>query len=246
MWIPPADGHLVAGTLARDHALHYGAPASRITVFPNTVDVEGYLQAAARLREHRSEIRDELAIPEGSVAVAYVGRLIAQKGVAETVEAVARARELTPRPLHLLLVGNGPLRPGLERRAAKLGVDVTFAGFRQGESLLRCFAAADTFVLCSRRETWGIVVNEAAAFGLPLVPWLRGGRLGRPPSRGRERGTRPSCRCRGTSAGDREAHRRRAARAIRATLDRARDAVGLRPERRVVRGSRSLRLRDPW
>ena len=46
---------------------------------------------------------------------------------------------------------------------------MTFAGWRSGESLLETYAATDIFVLLSRREPWGIVVNEAAACGLPLV-----------------------------------------------------------------------------
>ena len=67
---------------------------------------------------------------------------------------------------------------------------MTFAGFRQGEALLECFAAADVFVLLSRRETWGVVVNEAAAFGLPLVLSDRVGAAGDLLRDGRERNAR--------------------------------------------------------
>jgi glycosyltransferase involved in cell wall biosynthesis len=167
--VPPASGWLVTGSLAREHALHYGARPDRITVFPNTVDVAAYRAVAERLRERRAEIRWELAIPDESLAILQVARLIRVKGVDESLEAVARARALTPRALHLVAAGEGELRPELERRAAELELPMTFAGFRQGEALLECYAAADVFVLLSRRETWGIVVNEAAAFGLPLV-----------------------------------------------------------------------------
>jgi glycosyltransferase involved in cell wall biosynthesis len=153
----------------REHALRYGARPDRITVFPNTVDVPAYIAAAERLRAHRDEIRRSLGIAGGAVAIAQVARLLPQKAPDELVEAVGRARGLTGRPLHLLLVGEGKLRPSLERRVAELGLDATFAGFRQGEELLECFAAADVFALLSRREPWGIVVNEACAFGLPLV-----------------------------------------------------------------------------
>jgi glycosyltransferase involved in cell wall biosynthesis len=167
--IPQAAGQLVTGTLAREHALHYGARADRITIFPNAIDVDEYGRAADRLRAHAPAIRQSLGIAEDAVVFAQVARVIPQKAPDEALEAVARARALTPRPLHLLLVGDGTMRPALERRAAELALAVTFPGFRQGEELLECYAAADVFILLSRREPWGVVVNEAAAFGLPLL-----------------------------------------------------------------------------
>jgi glycosyltransferase involved in cell wall biosynthesis len=167
--VPQASGHLVTGTLAAEHARHYGAHPGTITVFPNTIDVPEYQAAAKRLRRRRAAIRQDLGIADEAVVVTQVGRLIPVKGTDQALEAVGRAGRLTERPLHLLLVGEGELRRELERRAADLGVTVTFAGFRQGEPLLECYAATDVFALLSRRETWGIVVNEAAAFGLPLV-----------------------------------------------------------------------------
>jgi glycosyltransferase involved in cell wall biosynthesis len=85
------------------------------------------------------------------------------------VEAVAHARSLTKEPLHLVLVGSGPMESQLEARARELDLDVTFTGWRSGEDLLEAYAATDVFLLLSRREPWGIVVNEAAACGLPLV-----------------------------------------------------------------------------
>ncbi len=167
--VPQASGSLVTGSLAREHAIHYGAQPDSVTVFPNTVDIAAYRRAAERLRGDRASIRRSLSIEDGAVVVVQVGRLIPSKGVDEIVEAVGRARALVSRPLHLLFVGSGELRSPLERRVAELGLSATFAGFRQGEDLLECYAAADIFALFSRREPWGIVVNEAAAFGLPLI-----------------------------------------------------------------------------
>ena len=76
---------------------------------------------------------------------------------------------MTDQQLHLVLVGAGRLQTQLERRATELGLSVTFAGWRSGDELLEAYAITDIFVLFSRREPWGIVVNEAAASGLPLV-----------------------------------------------------------------------------
>ena len=99
--IPQASGLLVTGTLAREHALHYGARPDRITVFPNTIDVPAYRDAASRLREDRERIRERLGIADDAVVVAQVGRLIPQKAPEDLLEAVARAqtrRRASPAP----------------------------------------------------------------------------------------------------------------------------------------------------
>ena len=72
--------------------------------------------------------------------------------------------------LVLVLVGDGPERGALERLAASAGIRLVLAGERAWESgLVEAYVAADVFALLSERETWGVVVNEAAACGLPLV-----------------------------------------------------------------------------
>src|SRR6185503_9963066 len=80
--------------------------------------------------------------------------------------AVAAAAD--PR-LALVLVGDGPERDDLARLASTLGVRLTLAGDRPWEEVVEAYVAADVFALLSDRETWGVVVNEAAACGLPLV-----------------------------------------------------------------------------
>jgi len=167
--VRPAAGHLVTGTLAREHQIHYGARPDTIAVFPNTVDVEEFGRRADELRARRGEIRRALGIADDAIAVTQVSRFIPFKAPDEAVEATARARTMTKRPLHLVLVGSGPLGEQLEQRARRLHLRVTFAGWRSGDSLLEAYAATDVFMLLSRREPWGIVVNEAAACGLPLI-----------------------------------------------------------------------------
>lgn len=167
--VRPAAAHLVPGTLAREHELAYGARRDRIWIFPNTVDVDAYIDAAARIRDRRAAIRERLGLAPDAFVVLGVNRLISVKGVDTLVDAVAAAAGATDVPLQLLVVGDGPERAAIVRQAAARGVNATFTGFLQGEALLQAYAAADVFALLSRRETWGIVVNEAMAFGLPLV-----------------------------------------------------------------------------
>jgi glycosyltransferase involved in cell wall biosynthesis len=85
------------------------------------------------------------------------------------VEAFARVRAETP--CWLLVAGDGPLRPDVEALVARLGVpDVLMPGFLNQGELPEAYAAADLFVLPSKlHETWGLVVNEAMNFGLPVI-----------------------------------------------------------------------------
>ncbi len=75
-----------------------------------------------------------------------------------------------------LLVGDGPLRQELERHAREQRTPCSFAGFLNQSEIGAAYAAADVLVLPSdERETWGLVVNEAMAAGLPAIVSERAG-----------------------------------------------------------------------
>ncbi len=188
--IPQAAGMLVSGRLAREHALYYGARAERVIVFPNTPDIPQFAAKADDLRPGRDATRPELGIDADDVVVLQVGRLIPVKGLDILVAAVGIAQRDASVRMRLLLAGEGPERGNLEALAARAGVSLTLAGEVEDDELIALYVAADIFALLSRRETWGIVVNEAMATGLPLV-LSSGGRGGRGPSaRGGERPAR--------------------------------------------------------
>jgi glycosyltransferase involved in cell wall biosynthesis len=167
--VPQAAGMLVSGTLAREHALHYGARADRVIVFPNTPDVPVFAARADAARARRDDTRAHLGIDPEEVVVLQVGRLIPVKGLDVLVHAVARARAQTAIAVRLVLAGEGPEQEVLQRLAVAEHVPLTLTGQLEGDSLIDAYVAADVFALLSRRETWGIVVNEAMACSLPLV-----------------------------------------------------------------------------
>ena len=107
----------------------------------------------------------------GELRVLYAGRLTREKGVDLLVESFLRARVVEPR-LHLLLAGGGPEEGELR---ARLGEHATFLGWLEGEDLARAYASADLFLFCSRTDTYGQVVLEAGASGLPVVAVGEGG-----------------------------------------------------------------------
>jgi glycosyltransferase involved in cell wall biosynthesis len=115
-------------------------------------------------------LRDRGADP-GEIRVLYAGRLTSEKGVDLLADSFLAARAHDPR-LHLLLAGGGPEEGPLRER---LGDSATFLGWLHGEELPRAYASADLFLFCSRTDTFGQVLVEAGASGLPVVAVNEGG-----------------------------------------------------------------------
>lgn len=158
----------VTGRLARQYLLGYGARPEDVFLFPNTPDVARLVRLRGELLGRRDEIRRELGVGAGPAAL-FVGRLVAVKGVDVLLQAFADVRERCP-DAELLVVGDGPQRGPLEAQARRGGLGhVRFYGHRSPAELPRFYAAADVFVLPSREEPWAVVVNEAMAFGLPVI-----------------------------------------------------------------------------
>ena len=120
-------------------------------------------------RFRSAAIRAEMTAgnPEATLLL-YVGRLSEEK----RIEHLRPALEKLPNT-RLALVGDGPARPALERAFGDLPVN--FMGYLRGERLSQAYASADIFVFPSRLETFGLVVIEAMAAGLPVVASRVGG-----------------------------------------------------------------------
>ena len=161
-----AAGALVLGTLSRDSLVARGARPETVHVFANTVDVAAWGKRADELVAVRAALRHELGADADDVVVLSVARLVPEKRLDTLIRAVAEAGDAK---LLLAVVGHGADGPALERLAKELGVRLKLVGDVPWERLAEVYVAADIFALLSSREPWGVVVNEAAACGLPLV-----------------------------------------------------------------------------
>ena len=103
----------------------------------------------------------------------YAGRITREKGADLLADAFLQARAKNPK-LRLVLVGGGPEQEGLRER---VGEAARFCGWLEGEQLARAYASADIFLFASRTDTFGQVVLEAQASGLPVVAVAEGGPL---------------------------------------------------------------------
>jgi glycosyltransferase involved in cell wall biosynthesis len=143
-----------------------GVDPDRISVVANTVDVDRFGREADELAPRRDVLRAEAGIGPDDVAVLSVARLAPEKGLDTLVRAIAFAGDAR---LVLLLAGSGPERERLAALAAGQGVRLVLLQDTPWERIVERYVLADVFALLSRHEPWGVVVNEAAACGLPLV-----------------------------------------------------------------------------
>ena len=159
-----AQAVVVPSTAFRDVLLGYGVRAP-LVVLPTGVPLHAFAggDGVAFRRRHGIAAQRPMML--------HVGRMAHEKNVPFLLEVAAAVRRAVP-DLLLVMAGEGPARPALERRAAELGLGdaIRWLGYlpRDGE-LQSCYRAADVFVFASRTETQGLVLLEAMALGVPVV-----------------------------------------------------------------------------
>lgn len=164
-------GFLAMGDRGRAYHLHYGAPADRIYFCPYTIDEPLLQSSLARRADLRAGLRATLGLAPDDLALVFCGKLIPRKYPADLIHAVARLRAdgVDTSAIVLLFCGDGELRADLERAARTLDVRAAFLGFRNMDTIGEVYCAADALALPSEREAYGVVLAEAAFFGLPLI-----------------------------------------------------------------------------
>jgi glycosyltransferase involved in cell wall biosynthesis/predicted metal-dependent phosphoesterase TrpH len=147
---PASDGRLA----------ELGIAPQRVARWDRGVDLERFDPA----------LRTPGLLPD-AVNVLYAGRLTREKGAELLAEAFLAARARDPR-LHLVLAGGGPEEEMLRER---LSDAATFLGWQHARELARVYASAEVFMFASRTDTFGQVILEAQASGLPVVAVGEGG-----------------------------------------------------------------------
>lgn len=158
------DACLSVGTRSDEYFRHF--QAKRVVRAPHFVDNEFFRTRAAANVPNRAELRARLGIePDARVAL-FAGKFVDKKRPLDFVRAIASAGA----SMTGLMVGDGELRATCEGEAGRLRAPVRFAGFLNQQAIVEAYAASDVLVLPSdARETWGLVVNEAMASGIPAV-----------------------------------------------------------------------------
>jgi glycosyltransferase involved in cell wall biosynthesis len=137
-------------------AIAEGATPENTFVLHNPVDTQTFFP-------HGDATKD--------IDVLFIGRLVSEKGLPVLIEAAHRLSKET----RILIVGDGPLRGHLERRAQHVGCEIIFQGWIQNELVPQYIRRARLQVVPSLSEAQGLVVLEAMACGVPVIGTETGG-----------------------------------------------------------------------
>ncbi len=171
---------LSVGKLNRQLYRAYGVPESKIFQVPYVVDNAFFQKRCQEAVPNRERLRVELGLEPGCPVILFCAKLIDVKDPATLIRAVGKLVKPERQGNHiltnaatapvLLMVGDGELRPALEKLAQEAAPGrVRFLGFRNQSELPALYDLCDVFVLPSVFEPWGLVVNEVMNAGKPVI-----------------------------------------------------------------------------
>jgi glycosyltransferase involved in cell wall biosynthesis len=168
-FVPRFDAYLVVGRRARDYYLAYGADPTRMEFCPHFVDNQRFVNAAAKASSQREELRRRWGIATNATVFLFVAKFISKKRPLDFVQAVAEAAKGLP-TVAGLMVGDGELRSDVAAAIETTRAPISLTGFLNQTEIPLAYVTSDILVLPSDgTETWGLVVNEAMACGLPVI-----------------------------------------------------------------------------
>jgi len=164
---PLINKFLYIGSESKKFFEYYGAKRAQLVYTPYAVDNDWFQRQAYCLRD-KEEVKEKLGLPGNKKIILLSGKYIEKKRPLDLLEAF---RLLDRADTMLVMVGEGVLRSEMEEYIKKHGLEnVVLTGFINQSEITKYYAVADVFVMCSGPgETWGLSVNEAMNFALPVV-----------------------------------------------------------------------------
>lgn len=161
-------GFLSIGKYNSDFYLSYSVPNEKIFLVPYTVDNDYFINKANELKPRKDKLKEKHGIPKDLPVILFSGKLIPQKRPMDLLIAYSKVIQTTKSVL--IFVGDGILRNELENYVKVNNLKlVYFVGFKNQTEIPEFYALADVLALPSAYEPWGLVINEAMCFGLPVI-----------------------------------------------------------------------------
>jgi glycosyltransferase involved in cell wall biosynthesis len=163
------DAALVGGRPQTDYLVSLGFPASKVRLGYDAVDNAHFETGSDAARVDAIELRRKFGLTDRYFFAC--SRFLERKNLDGLLRGYAQYRTSSPKPWALVLAGSGAEEVQLRRLAEALGIadQVIWPGFVQYSELPIFFGLAGAFIHPAKSEAWGLVVNEAAASGLPLL-----------------------------------------------------------------------------
>lgn len=169
MLLQKVDYCLAAGKRSEDYLMSLGVPKDKIGIAPTTNDVDRYVFLKDKFSKQRHATRTNLGYRKEDIVIMFYGQLIKRKGVDVLLKAY---KELVKNNnlAKLLIIGDGKARTDLNEYIKSHGIAGVKILPNPGDfEINKYYASSDIFVLPSRNDTWGLVVNEAMCAGLPVI-----------------------------------------------------------------------------
>lgn len=152
-----------------DYFLMYGATKEKLRPYPFTslrkADID---QALLRTQQDKGIYREKLGMQESKIILS-VGRFSYEAGYGKGYDYLMRLAEKMSKEVGFYIVGDEPTEEFINWKKKSNLDNVHFIGFKNKQELAGYYAAADLFVLLTRGDTWGLVINEAMTYSLPII-----------------------------------------------------------------------------
>lgn len=163
--ISSADSWISSGEYTSKYFIHYGAKKEKIFKYNFTSIFKGEILNQSISKEKKSEIKRRLRINERKVIIS-VGRIIPEKGFVTLLEAMKEVSD----EYGLYIVGGSPSKDIIDFYGSSgIPSNIHFIDFLSKEELIEYYKSANLFVLPTKGDVWGLVVNEAMSNGLPII-----------------------------------------------------------------------------
>lgn len=163
-FISSASYWLSTGKNTNDYLEHYGAKKKNIYIYPFTTMHEDEVLKEKLTSKEKNRIKESLGIEEPSI-ILTVGQFIHRKGI----DVLLEASKKLPQDYGIYFIGGEPTEEYIDFKNKHNLKNIHFIGFKTKEGLLKYYKAADLFVLPTREDVWGLVINESMSFGLPTI-----------------------------------------------------------------------------
>lgn len=163
-FISKAKLYLSTGKSCTKYLEYYGAKKDNIHVYPFTSLYKNEILLTTLTEKEKKELKEKLRIFDHKIVI-YVGQMIHRKGI----DVLLKAASLVSKDIKFYIIGG---EPTLEytNLIKKLDLkNIKFIKFIQKDELFKYYQVADLFVLPTREDIWGLVINEAMANGLPII-----------------------------------------------------------------------------
>lgn len=169
MFIKGASAYLCTGKESKRFLINHGASEEKVYIYPFTSLSEAYIDKKVFPKSDKIALRKELGIKEDKIIIT-VGQYIHRKGFDVLLNAIDSSRI----DIGVYIIGGSqPTNEYLEIIKKRKLKNIHFISFQKKTELIKYYHASDVFVLPTREDIWGLVINEAMACGLPVITTTR-------------------------------------------------------------------------